>query len=758
MKRVICLGSFVGILFFLFFCTNKSSAQSYELSGLVVDQQNQPIPYVNVLDTTSLTGAVSNFKGEFKLLVSSSKNTFKLSSIGFETKFVATSFFSDTTVVFTLFEADGLLDELVVSGTLTEISKRESPIAIAVYSADYLNKVPLAGLLEATQNINGVRPQLNCAVCNTGDIHINGMEGPYTMVTIDGMPIVGGLSTVYGLQGIPNSLLQRVEVVKGPASTLYGSEAVAGLINVITKKVSCAPKLAFNLSSTSWGEVQTDVMFKYGTKKKISGIFAADYHNYSNPIDKNGDNFTDLTLKDRISVFNKWSVNRKDQKETILSARYLYEDRWGGEMQWSDEFRGGDSIYGESIYTSRAEIIGKYELPTNENIVLSGSYSFHDHDSRYGDMKYVANQQIAFGQLVWNKKLAKKHQLVSGLAIRYNFYDDNTPVTSSVDEGVLQNQPDRWFLPGLFAQDNIKVANHANLLVGSRLDVHSKHGLIFSPRLNFKWTPASYVIRLGYGNGFRVVNVFSEDHAALTGARDVIISEDLLPERSNNLNLNIEKTFFTGWSKVGLDATAFYTHFSNKIIPDYSNDDQITYANLAGYGVSRGLSLNVKWQFEIPLTINIGATYMSVFSKQLNEQEELVKENQLFTEPYSMTWSASYNFTKADILLDITGNLYGPMQLPILENDFRPEFSNPFTLLNIKVSKDFSKGFNAFIGVRNLLNFTPPDYSILRAHDPFDKLTGDLQDNPNNYSFDPTYIYTSFQGITFFAGIKYLIN
>ena len=149
---------------------------------------------------------------------------------------------------------------------------------------------------------------------------------------------------------------------------------------------------------------------------------------------------------------------------------------------------------------------------------------------------------------------------------------------------------------------------------------------------------------------------------------------------------------------------------------------------------------------------------MSVFSKQLNEQEELVKENQLFTEPYSMTWSASYNFTKADILLDITGNLYGPMQLPILENDFRPEFSNPFTLLNIKVSKDFSKGFNAFIGVRNLLNFTPPDYSILRAHDPFDKLTGDLQDNPNNYSFDPTYIYTSFQGITFFAGIKYLIN
>ena len=305
----------------------------------------------------------------------------------------------------------------VVSSTLSEISKKESPIPVEVFSARYLNKTPNFGLLEASQTINGLRPQLNCAVCNTGDIHINGMEGPYTMVTIDGMPIVGGLSTVYGLQGIPSSLLQRVEVVKGPASTLYGSEAVAGLINVITKSIECAPKLAVNLSATSWNELQADATFTYAETKKVSGIFGIDYLNYSNPIDNNGDNFTDLTLKDRVSIYNKWRFNRKINKKATLSARYMYEDRWGGEMQWNPSFRGGDSIYGESFYTNRAELIGLYELPTEEHLSASGSYSFHNQDSRYGDLSYLGQQHIAFGQLIWNKMVGDKHAFVSGLAL-----------------------------------------------------------------------------------------------------------------------------------------------------------------------------------------------------------------------------------------------------------------------------------------------------------------------------------------------------
>ena len=105
---------------------------------------------------------------------------------------------------------------------MKEVSRLESPVPVEVYSPVFFKANPTPSIFESLQNVNGVRPQLNCNVCNTGDIHINGLEGPYTMILIDGMPIVSGLSTVYGLTGIPQALIERMEIVKGPASTLYG--------------------------------------------------------------------------------------------------------------------------------------------------------------------------------------------------------------------------------------------------------------------------------------------------------------------------------------------------------------------------------------------------------------------------------------------------------------------------------------------------------------------------------------------------------
>ena len=132
--------------------------------------------------------------------------------------------------------------------------------------------------------MNGVRPQLNCSVCNTGDIHINGLEGPYTMVLIDGMPIVSGLSTVYGLTGIPQSMIDRVEIVKGPASTLYGSEAVGGLINIITKSPETAPRISADLMGTSWREFDNNISYTAKPFDRASTLIGINYYNYTNPI------------------------------------------------------------------------------------------------------------------------------------------------------------------------------------------------------------------------------------------------------------------------------------------------------------------------------------------------------------------------------------------------------------------------------------------------------------------------------------------
>src|SRR5690606_10585807 len=313
------------------------------------------------------------------------------------------------------------LNELVITGTMKRVLRRESLIPVEVYTPTFLKKNPTANVFEALQIVNGVRPQVNCSVCNTGDIHINGLEGAYTFVLIDGMPIVSGLSTVYGLSGIPNALIERIEVVKGPASSLYGSEAVGGLINIITKNPKNTTLFSADIFGTSWGEVNTDLGLSTKVGKKANILMGINYFNYSNPIDNNNDNFTDLTLQDRISIFQKWNFNRKNNKLFSIAARYFYEDRWGGEMQWNKNYRGGNEIYGESIYTNRYELMGTYQLPTSEKMFLSFSFADHDQNSVYGNTPYLAKQKVAFTQLTWDKKL-NNHDLLFGAAFRYTMY------------------------------------------------------------------------------------------------------------------------------------------------------------------------------------------------------------------------------------------------------------------------------------------------------------------------------------------------
>ena len=610
--------------------------------------------------------------------------------------------------------------------------------------------------------MNGVRPQLNCNVCNTGDIHINGLEGPYTFVLIDGMPIVSGLSTVYGLTGIPQALIQRVEVVKGPASTLYGSEAVGGIINIITKKPSNSPMLFVDSFSSSWEEVNTDIGFKYNASKKIQGLLGINYFNYQNIIDNNNDNFTDLTLQNRISIFNKLNFERRNNKLFTVAFRYVYEDRWGGETDWNKSFRGTDLVYGESIYTSRWETFGTYELPTTENIRLQFSANGHHQDSFYGTDSYKADQLIAFGQLVYNKKIKKKHDLLFGIAYRYTTYDDNTFATSESD-GVT-NKPSIIHLPGVFIQDEMNLTNQHKLLIGARYDYNSLHGTIFSPRVNYKWNSKNNknILRFSVGNGFRVANIFTEDHAALSGAREVVFEGELSPETSWNANVNYVKKISINNTLVSLDASGFYTHFNNRILPDYETDpNKIIYANLNGFSVSKGVSLNSDISFPLGLTMNIGATLMDVSIHENN-----IKKRQLLTESFSGVWSISYKLKKSKIKIDYTGNVYGPMKLPLLsELDPRKGESPWFSIQNIQITKNIGTSWEMYGGIKNILNFTPARNSIARSSDPFD--TGvvfnsngeaiSTENNPYALTFDPSYVYASNQGIRGFLGLRYTI-
>lgn len=751
MKNIVLLSLFLPLFIY---------GQNGIVKGIVKNGK-EPVPFASVGLVGTSFGVATDIEGKYSISdIPLGKYTLQISSVGFKNlkRSISVKEGETTNINLVMEKTSSQLDEFVVTGTLKEISIMESAVPIKVYKPAYFRKNPTPALFEALQIVNGVRPQINCSVCNTGDVHINGMEGAYTMITIDGMPIVGGLSTVYGLNGIPNSMIGQMEVVKGPASTLFGSEAVGGLINVITKAPEETPKLSIDVFGTSWGEINTDLGIMFKPSKKITSSLGVSYFNYSNPIDNNGDNFTDLTLQDRISVFNKWSIKRKEGREFSLALRYIYEDRWGGEMEWTPEFRGGDSIYGESIYTSRYELIGKYQLPVKEKIMMSFSYSNHDQNSVYGNVPYIANQKIAFSQLYWDKKL-DVHDILVGTALRFNYYDDNTVATQTADTLNPLNAPDNASLPGFFVQDAISINEKNKVLLGARYDYDSRHGSIFTPRFNYKWSPDdNNTIRLSTGTGYRVVNLFTEDHAATTGAREVVINGRLDPETSYNANFNYERFINTNFGFINFDASVFYTYFTNKITPDYeTNAQQIIYENIDGHAVSQGVSFDFGVNFSIPLNIKVGATFIDVYEMNNDENGNLRREKQLLTENVSGTYSVSYSFDKPKIKIDYSGNLYGPMKLPLVENDVRAEYSDWYSIQNIQLTKTFKKNWEIYGGVKNLLNFTPPSNSILRANDPFDKNV-DSPDNPNGYTFDPSYVYTTFQGIRGFFGVRYTLK
>jgi outer membrane receptor for ferrienterochelin and colicins len=719
-------GAYLVLMFFI-----SLNLQAQMLKGKVTDGK-EIIPFANVSVKGSSLGTAADAEGFYVLEnVPSGEQQIVVSAIGYNKHKEKVSVQTGTNVYNPVLEESSYsIDQVVVTGSMKETFVQASPVKVEVITQKFLEKVATANVMEVIENVNGVQKQINCGVCGTNDIHINGMEGPYTLVLIDGMPIMSSLSTVYGLNGIPTSLIKQIEVIKGPSSTLYGTEAVAGVINIITKKPEDVALVELDAFFNSDEEKNVD--FSFAPKmQKVDMLLSGNWYQMNNFIDDNEDAFTDVPFSDRLSLFNRWSVHRQSGKALDFSAKYYQEDRFGGLERWTKSELGSHSVYGEYIHTDRVELAGTYQFPFEEKLRLDASYNYHHQDSYYGDTHFEAWQEVYFANLLWDKKLGLNHDLLLGYTHRYQTYLDST----------FANSDERKFIPGLFVQDEMKLRHNLSLLGGLRADHHQDHGLIYSPRFNVKWSPETYtIIRLNAGTGFRTVNLFTEDHAFLTGSREVLVSEELMPEESNNINLNIHHIFSLGPSSGTIDFDVFYTHFTNKILPDYEQDENlIVYANLDGISVSRGLAMNLQQNFEFPLSISLGGTYLEVYS--MNE-EGGEKEEELFAPSFSGVFSLSYRLDRLDASIDWTGKVVGPMHLPSYEAPFsRPEESPWFSLQHLQLNKTFSERVSAYVGVKNLFNYTQ-DSPLIDPANPF----GD--------HFDTAYAYGPLQGRRFVFGLR----
>jgi outer membrane receptor for ferrienterochelin and colicins len=201
---------------------------------------------------------------------------------------------------------------------------------------------------------------------------------------------------------------------------------------------------------------------------------------------------------------------------------------------------------------------------------------------------------------------------------------------------------------------------------------------------------------------------------------------------------------------IGLDSSVFYTYFTNKIIGDFDSDPQkIIYDNLKGYAISQGISANWDFSFTNGLKIMIGGTYMEVY-----QNENGVYSQQIHAPKISGTYQLSYTIQKLGLSVDYSGRLTGPMRLPIVPNDFRPEFSPWFDLANIQITKQLPFNLELYGGLKNIWDFMPQN-PILRAFDPFDKLIG--INNPNGYTFDASYNYAPLMPRRVFIGLRWKI-
>ena len=211
-----------------------------------------------------------------------------------------------------------------------------------------------------------------------------------------------------------------------------------------------------------------------------------------------------------------------------------------------------------------------------------------------------------------------------------------------------------------------------------------------------------------------------------------MITEDLRPERSWNGTLNVVRKWPSERRFFAIDLTLFHTRFSNRILPDYSQPDLIVYRNLNGYGIAQGVSLNTEGRIGSAWRMIAGATWMDVYTHS---------DGRRSTQPFAPAWSGTFTLAYEPTGrsgVDLTAQWYGPMELPVQPNDFRPSHSPLYALLNVQVKHKISDRLECFGGVKNLLDFIPAD-PLMRPFDPFDQQASDPGTNPNGYTFDTAY-------------------
>ncbi len=729
---------------------------------VVVKGSEEPIPYAAVIIVETGKGTVTDSDGYFRFKdVASGKYTVHVQSIGYEnqSKQVTVSKNFSADMNFIMEESTFMTDEVVVSANRNETSRKLAPVVVNVMSNKLFETVNSTDLAKSLNFQSGLRVENNCQNCGFSQVRINGLEGPYSQILINSRAVMSALSGVYGLEQIPVNMIERIEVVRGGGSALFGANAVGGTINIITKDpVSNSFQVTSTMSnynSKSW-EQFVGANASLVSPDNTYGIAVYQSYRNRNPYDHDGDGFSDIS-RVNMNTFGLRAYYRPSQFSRISL-----------EYHTTNEFRRGGNKF--DLQPHQTDITEQ-----TKHVINSGGLTYdvffneYKHKlSVYGSVQHI-DRNSYYGMKQDSTAYGSTDDLTAVVGAMYVGNMDKclfSPATFTGGvEGNYNKLEDRMLGYGRDMRQTAKVASaffqnewkmkYFTLLAGFRLDKHNMvDNLIFSPRINALWKPSDALqTRLTWSTGFRAPQAYDEDlHVEAVGGEPVLIrmAKGLKPEKSNSFSGSVDWTFHMGHFQSNLLIEGFYTMLNDVFYLHPVGEDAetgITYKERRNGDGARVYGANIDYKIahgkEAQLQIGFTAQ-RSRYTKAVawsEDPEKTLTKNMLRTPKYYgyFTFTSAplknFDFSFSGVY---TGKMYVPHLAGYIEED-RMERSPNFMDFNIKANYTFHLSenlkFQLNAGVQNIFNTYQKD---------LDK----------GVDRDPGYIYGPGNPRIFFVGVK----
>jgi iron complex outermembrane receptor protein len=587
-----------------------SRAQTALLTGAVRDSATlDALGSANVSVVNSRLGASTSSDGTFQIRgVAPGTHVMRVALIGYapqELEFVIAA--GESLHVEVLLAPEHVEEEeVVVTATRTARHIADVPVRVEAIPQEEVEEKILMSPSSVAMLLNestGMRVQTTSATSNTANVRIQGLSGRYTQILIDGIPSFGGLAAGFGLTQIPPLNLRQVEVIKGASSVLYGADAIAGVVNFLTKDPAETPELSGVVNGTTQRGADL-ALFASGRIDGV-GVTVLGSRNTQPLTDVDADGFGDVAEYERTSVTPKIVVSAGDDVTIRSTVGYLSEERIGGATNAPPSAIGTGAPYVEDLKTRRLDLSSElnWSPAPNEAVAVKFAYMHLRRDATYGSVPFNADQDILYADAQYAFTRGE-HALLAGVAFTSDDFEDRTPV-------VGPSRTHRYTVPGLFLQDEITLSDQWTMLAGGRIDKHDTFGTFVTPRLSVMVRPSpSLTMRLGGGGGFKAPTIFTEE-AEETGFREVRPLVHAQAERAASASFDLNWRTLAGEVGVGVNVAFYATKVFHALVADEDSLEAgvVSLRGASGPTFARGGECSVKLTYD-EWKLSLGYTYL----------------------------------------------------------------------------------------------------------------------------------------------------